>query len=223
MTTIGDTVSRIRNTIKGVREDAFITDRYIYSLVLKYAKLLITKQDTASKIMRFQSLFEALPCVELTPVDKIEACCGGIQSKCIIMRTKDRLPTVLEGAYGPLFRTISSIDGSIQCYKTYPSIYTNMVNSVNFKYNTNKYYWYLDGYLYFPNIDWESIRIEGLWDESITYLKCDTDTCKIRQEESTHFPEYLFAEIEKNVLGDILVLAKMPVEAGDDKQNILRS
>jgi hypothetical protein len=223
MTTIGDTVSRIRNTIKGVREDAFITDRYIYSLVLKYAKLLITKQDTASKIMRFQSLFEALPCVELTPVDKIEACCGGIQSKCIIMRTKDRLPTVLEGAYGPLFRTISSIDGSIQCYKTYPSIYTNMVNTVNFKYNTNKYYWYLDGYLYFPNIDWESIRIEGLWDESITYLKCDTDTCKIRQEESTHFPEYLFAEIEKNVLGDILVLAKMPAEAGDDKQNILRS
>jgi hypothetical protein len=146
MTTIGDTVSRIRNTIKGVREDAFITDRYIYSLVLKYAKLLITKPDTGTKIVKLQSLFEALPCVELTPVDKIEACCGGIQSKCIIMRTKDKLPTVLEGSYGPLFRTISSIDGSIQCFKTYPSIYTNMANTVNFKYNTNKYYWYLDGY-----------------------------------------------------------------------------
>lgn len=223
MTTIGDTISRLRNTIKGVREDAFITDRFIYSLVLKYAKLLITKQDTANKIMRFQSLFETLPCLELIEVDKVEACCSGIKSKCIIMRTKNKLPTVLEGAYGPLFRTISSIDGSIQCYKTYPSTYANMANTVNFKYNKNKYYWYLDGYLYFPNIDWEAVRVEGLWDESITYLKCDTDTCNIRQNEATHFPEYLFADIERNVINDIMVLAKMPTESGDDKQNILRS
>lgn len=223
MTTIGDTVSRVRNTIKGVREDAFITDRYIYSLILKYAKLFIKRQDTENKIMRFQSLFETLPCVELIEVDKIEACCSGIKSKCTIMRTKDKLPTVLEGAYGPLFRTISSIDGSIQCFKTYPSAYTNMVNTTTFKYNNNAYYWYSDGYIYFPNVIWESARIEGLWDASINFLKCDTDACTIRQDDPTHIPEYLFADIEKSVLGDIMILTKMPSETGDDKQNILRS
>ena len=152
MTTIGDSVSRLRNLVKGVKEDAFLTDRFLYSLVLKYAKMLIRRQDNENKIMRFQSLFESLPCVDLIEVDKIEACCSGIKSNCTIMRTKDKLPTVLEGAYGPLFRTVSSIDGSIQCFKTYPSTYTNMANTTTFKYNTNKYYWYLDGYLYFPNI-----------------------------------------------------------------------
>jgi hypothetical protein len=222
-TTIGDTISRVRNTIRGVREDAFLTDRFIYSLVLKYAKLYIRRQDTENKIMRFQSLFETLPCVDLIEVDKVEACCSGIKSKCIIMRTKDRLPTVLEGAYGPLFRTISSIDGSQQCYKTYPSTYTNMANTVNFKYNQNKYYWYSDGYLYFPNLIWDSVRVEGLWDASINFYKCDGDVCQGRQQDPTHVPEYLFAEIEKAVLGDIMILAKMPVESGDDKQNILRS
>ena len=223
MTTIGETISRVRNTIKGVREDAFLTDRYLYSVILKYAKLYIRRQDSENKIMRFQSLFETLPCVDLIDVDKIEACCGGIKSKCIIKRTKDRLPSVLEGAYGPLFRTISSIDGSIQCYKTYPIVYTDMANTTTFKYNNNAYYWYSDGYLYFPNILWESVRVEGLWDESISYLKCDGDVCKLRQDDPTHFPDYLFSEIEKAVFCDIMILAKMPNENSEYNQSVLRS
>ena len=223
MTTIGDTISRVRNVVKGVKEDAFLTDRLIYSLVLKYAKMLIKRQDNENKIMRFQSLFEALPCVELIEVDKIEACCSGIKSNCTIMRTKDKLPTVLEGAYGPLFRTVSSIDGSIQCFKTYPSTYTNMANTKTFKYNTNKYYWYLDGYLYFPNIVWESVRVEGLWNESVAMYKCDGDVCKARQDDDTHIPEYLFAEIEQMVAKDLLTMVQIPIENTDDNQNPLRS
>jgi len=222
-TTIGDTVSRVRNIVKGVKEDAFLTDRFIYALILKYAKLYIRRQDNENKIMRFQSLFETLPCVDLIEVDKIEACCSGIKSKCIIMRTKDRLPTVLEGSFGPLFRTISSIDGSILVYKTYPAIYTRMVNTTTYKYNKEKYYWYADGYLYFPNMVWESIRVEGLWEESVAYLKCDGDVCKGRQEDPTHIPEYLFAEIEQAVLKDLGAVVQMPTELSDDKMSPLRT
>ena len=40
-TTIGETVSRVRNTLKAVKEDAFLTDRFIYSVVSKFAKLFI--------------------------------------------------------------------------------------------------------------------------------------------------------------------------------------
>lgn len=222
-TTIGETVSRVRNLVKGVKEDAFLTDRLLYSLILKYAKLFIRRQDTENKIMRFQSLFEPLPCVELVEVDKVEACCADIKTNCTIMRTKDKLPVVLEGAYGPLFRTISSIDGSQQCFKTYPTTYTSMTKSSTFRYNKNKYYWYLNGYLYFPNITWEAVRIEGLWDESIAMYTCDGDQCAPRQDDQTHFPEYLFAEIEQSVLKDLGFLLQAPTEAGDDNQNPLRS
>lgn len=222
MTTIGETVSRVRNIMKGAKEDAFITDRFLYSIILKYAKMLIRRQDTENKIMRFQSLFETIPCIDLIDVDKVEACCAGIKSKCIIKRTKEKLPTVLEGAYGPLFRTISSIDGSTQVYKTAPSTYTNIANSKNYKYNNNKYYWYLNGYLYFPNIEWDAVAVEGLWDESIGYLKCDGDACLLRQDDQTHFPEYLFAEIESMVLKDLSILVQLPQEKGDDLQNQLR-
>jgi hypothetical protein len=224
MTTIGETISRVRNTIKGVREDAFITDRYIYSLILKYAKLFIQRQDTANRILKFQNLFETLPCVELIEVDKIEACCSGIKSKCTIMRTKEKLPLVLQGPYGPLFRTVSSIDGSTLAYETNPVTYTIMTHNTTFKYNKNAYYWYVDGYMYLPNVMWEAVRIEGLWSDSVNYLKCDSDlACKIRQEDNTHVPEYMFAEIEKMVLSDIMALAQIPQEPAENGQNVLRS
>jgi len=222
MTTIGESISRVRNTVKAVKEDAFLTDRFVYSLIMKYAKVYIRRQDNENKIMRFQSLFEVVPCVELIEVDRIEACCTDIKTGCTFMRTKNKLPQVMEGTYGPLFRTISSIDSSIEVRKTYPSTYASMTRLPSFKYNTNKYYWYLDGYLYFPNIEWETVRVEGLWEDDISFLKCGTDECKLRQDNPTHIPEYLFAEIEAMVIKDLSFQMQVPFEKGDDSQNQLR-
>ena len=222
-TTISETVSRVRNLVKGVKEDAFLTDRLLYSLILKYAKLYIRRQDTENKIMRFQSLFEVLPCVDLVEVDKIEACCADIKTNCKIMRTKEKLPTLLEGTYGPLFRSVGSLDGSVEMIKTYPSTYTAMEKTSTFKYNKTKYFWYLSGYLYFPNITWEAVRIEGLWDESIAMYVCDGDVCTPRQDDQTHFPEYLFAEIEQAVIKDLTFMIQAPPENADDNQSPLRS
>lgn len=222
-TTINDTVSRVRNTIKAVREDAFLTDRFIYSIILKYAKLYIRRLDNENKIMKFHSLFETLPSVDLIEVDKVDASCSGIKSKCTIMRTKDRLPSVFEGSFGPLFRTVSSLDGSQKMWKTYPAIFTAMANTTTFKYNKFKYYWFSDGYLYFPSIDWESIRIEGLWETSTSHFKCNSDPCKPKQDDPTNIPDYLFAEIEQAVLKDLSMTISAPVELLDDKMSPLRS
>lgn len=223
-TTIADTISRTRNLVKAVKEDAFLTDRFIYSLTLKHAKLYIKRMDDQNKIMRFQSLFEKMPCVDLIEVDKVEACCAGIKSGCIIKRTEFRLPTVMEGSYGALFRTISSIDGSIQVYKTFPSQFTKLANSPNYKYNKTFYYWYQDGYLYFPNLEWDAVTVEGLWEDSIAMFTCDGDYCQLRQEDATHIPEYLFAEIEGAVKADLLNTIQIPKEPGAaDNQSNLRT
>ena len=53
MVTIGDVVSRVRSQVKAEIQDAFVTDRYLYSLVLKYAKLYMRRQDSANKLMKF--------------------------------------------------------------------------------------------------------------------------------------------------------------------------
>lgn len=88
MTTIRESISRIRNVFKLVNEDAFLTDRFIYSLLIKYSKALIRRQDVENKLMQYDSLFETLPYVELIEVDKIEADCARLKTGCKIMRTK---------------------------------------------------------------------------------------------------------------------------------------
>jgi len=225
-TTIGYTVSRVRNSMKAVQEDAFVTDRYLYSVIIKYAKLFIKRQDNLNKLLRFRSFYRTLPCLELVEVDKIEACCGGITSGCIIMRTKEKIPTPFEGPAGPMFRTVSSIDGSQEIYATEPGTYTSMSKTTTFKYNKSKYYWYLNGHLYFPNIEWPSIRIEGIWEDDINNLACDgkdcDGDCTVKQEQETNIPDDLFAEIEQQVLAEILPTTQLPPDTGDDKQNIYR-
>jgi hypothetical protein len=41
MTTVGEAISRVRNTLKAVKEDPFLTDRTIYFSLIKYAKYTI--------------------------------------------------------------------------------------------------------------------------------------------------------------------------------------
>lgn len=223
-TTIGEATSRIRNVLKAVKEDPFLTDRFLYSLLMKYGKLLIRRQQNEGKIYGHSGLFKVIPCVELIEVDKIEACCIGIRTGCTFRRTKDKLPTFLEGNYGPIIRSVTTLDQSIGLTETYPSVYANMSKSTYFKYNKSKYYWYLDGHIYIPDVEWEGIRIEAMFEESIEHLICSSDSkeCVKEQDREFDIPDYLFAEIEQMVLKELMPSVQLPSDGADDAQNILR-
>lgn len=217
MNTIGEIVSRLRKIAKATSPDAFVTDRSLFSIFMKYAYLYLRRQDNLNRIMKYNTIFQALPCVELIEVDKVEACCVGIQSGCIIKRTKDKLPKIMDGAYGPLFRNITSIDRSNQVILTYPSTYTEMTKSKSFKFNKTKYCWYLDGYLYFPNLDWDAVLIEALFEYNL-----DQDECRNMQNSELRIPPYLYTEIETGFKQDILGIENIPADPVVDKQDNTR-
>ena len=220
MTTIGDAISRVRNTLKAVKEDPFLTDRVIYSSLLKYGQTLLKREDNQFKLMKISSIFKVLPYIELIDVDKVDAGCIGVFSGCYFKRSKDKLPTILDGAMGPVIRTTSSIDGTIEMFRTDPGTWVSMTKTTTFKYNTRKYFWYLNGYIYCPNIDWEAIRMEALFEGKIE--TCDTDPCLIRQNDPLLFPEYLFSEIEQFVIKELTMAIQIPTDGSDDSQNVLR-
>jgi hypothetical protein len=222
-TTIGEVISRIRNQLKAVKQDPFLTDRYIFSLITKHAYWLIKREDSKNKLMRFSSVMQTLGHIELIDVDKVEACCSGIKSTCTIKRTREKVPVFMQGYYGPLIRAVTSIDGSEIMQPTIPTTYVSIVNSTTFKYNKTKYYWYLNDYLYFPNLDWDAVRIEGIFEEDITKYNCDlSDDCLPRQLQSFNVPDYLHAEIESNVIKDFGLTIQLPIDVTADKQHILR-
>lgn len=183
--TIGEVISRVRNQFKGSKQDAFITDRLLYSVIMKYAKLLMRRQDTLNKLMKFNSVFQTLNFVELIEVDRAEADCRGIDTGCYFKRTKDKLPTMMEGYWGPLIRAVTSIDLSEDIDPTYPITFEKISKQKTFKYNKKHYYWYLNGYLYFPNLEWDAVRIEGVFEKILVHITviqmnaCMFRTCQL--------------------------------------------
>ena len=220
MTTIGETISRVRNTLKAVKEDAFLTDRIIYSSLLKYAQTLIKREDNQFRLMKISSLFRVLPYIELIDVDKVEAGCVGVYSGCYFKRSKEKIPGILNGMAGPIIRTTSSIDGTIEMFRTDPGTWVSMTKTTTWKYNRNFYFWYLDGYIYCPNVDWEAIRMEAIFEGTIE--TCDTKECETRQNEPFSLPEYLFSEVEQFVIKELTMTMSIPTDGPDDSQNILR-
>jgi len=223
MTTIGEAISRVRNTMKAVKEDPFLTDRTIYYSIIKYGKTLLKREDNMFRLMKLSSIFNVLPYVELIDVDKVEAGCTGVYSGCYFKRTKEKLPTIFDGMFGPIIRTVSSIDGSIEMFRTDPGTWVSITKSTTFKYNKRPYFWYLNGYLYVPNVDWDAIRIEAIFEGDTSAYTCDDDdNCLVRQDQALPFPEYLFSEIEQFVVKELTMTMQIPQDAADDSQNTLR-
>jgi hypothetical protein len=220
MTTIGEAISRVRNALKAVKEDAFLTDRTIYFALSKYAKTLIKREDNQFRLMKMSQIFQVLPYIELIDVDRVEAGCIGVYSECYFKRSKDKLPSILDGMFGPIIRTTSSIDGSIEMFRTDPGTWVSITKSSTFKYNKRPYFWYLNGYVYCPNIDWDAIRMEAIFENKVE--TCDTDDCQIKQDEPLAIPDYLFSEAEQFVLKELTTITQMPADGADDSQNSLR-
>jgi hypothetical protein len=220
--TIGDVLSRIRTQVKAVKQDALMTDRVIYTFVLKHAKWLMKREDSKNRLLGFSGVAQTMDYVELIEVDKVDACCTGLSSDCKIMRTKEKMPVFMQGYYGPLIRTVSSLDGSEELQPTNPNSYLAMSRSKNFKFNKAKYFWYLNDYLYFPNLEWDAVRIEGIFEDDVSRFTCEADSCKVRSDETFNVPDYLYGEIESQVFRDLAGIVQLPTDMPNDKQNALR-
>jgi hypothetical protein len=106
-------------------------------------------------------------------------------------------------------------------FRTDPGTWVSMTKTTTFKYNKKPYFWYLNGYVYCPNIDWDAIKMEAIFEGNVDI--CDPAAeCLVRQDETLPLPEYLFAEVEQLVVKELTMLMSVPVDSTDDGQNILR-
>ena len=86
-----------------------------------------------------------------------------------------------------------------------------------------KYFWWLNNYMYFPNIEWEAIKLEGIFQGDIEKYNCETQfLCSPRYEHQIFIPEFLFSEIEQQVVNSLVNTMKIPAEDSDNKLNANR-
>ncbi len=230
-TTIGDVTSRLRGQMKAVRQDTFLTDRMLYSLFIKHAALSIKRLDEKKKLTAFASVFETLDKVDMRVIDKVEASeCGAAPRSYATMSVSClKIPVFAEGAYGPMIRSITSIDGDEILKITTPDEYNYISKSKNFKYNTQKYAWWLNDRIYCPNLvtpdglPWPALRMEAMCSEDISAFKCnDESKCKPRQCHPLNIPDFILSEIEANVIKDLSFTLQAPEDNMHDNNNNLR-
>lgn len=221
--TIGEVLSRIRTQMKAFRQDAFLTDRDIYGFVLKHAKWLMKREDGKNKLMAFNGVMQTLDYVELVEIDRAECGAVGITSNITIKRTKQPIPVFMQGYFGPLIRTVASLDGSEELQPVLPTTYSNLTKTSTFKYNKTKYYWYIDDHLYFPNLEWDAVRVEGIFEDDISGYSSKLPNCVSRSDQSFNVPDYILAEMEQHVIQDLGIMLQVPADTSIDKQNIARA
>jgi len=219
---VGELTSQIRNLTKSLKQDnLYITDRLLYSLILTSATPLMYQEDSKMKLMKMDFMFTPIPYMELIEVDKVEADCVGIKSDCTIKRTKDKLPDILKGYWGLLIRSVTSLDGEVEVLPTNSRRYVRKSTSPNFKYDKTKYYWFSNGYLYFPDNEWDGIKIDAAFKEQLT--ECgDKDLCTDAQDMEIYMPEYIFKSVRNEVLQDLSIHYQIPVDQTNDKNNASR-
>lgn len=223
MLTIGQALAEIRGIYKLADQDSTLTDRFLYSLIRTPATALMRRQDSASKLLRFNGIFQPLDFEELVEVDQVAAACLGAPSGCTFRRTKHRLPEGFQGYFGPLLRSVTSLDISQDCQPIYPSMWAKMARQANFRYNYAHYYWYSDGYLFFPNVDWAAVMLEGVFEFNVAHRNYDGNQkdCLPRQQSPLAIPEFLLTEIKQQIRADLGLSAQLPSDPGQDNKHPL--
>lgn len=179
---------------KLLNADTRITDRFIYNEASSIRNTLLKQEANKNRLSAFSSLFKTINKVELINVDTIEAC--GIDSDCVILRTKHKLPKMVESSNGDLIRTIASLDGTKTVFLTTDLSFARRL-SINDKYAKNEALAFVrNRYMYFANITWPFAKIEAIFednDEIDNLNNCDDEeiTCTPAYERTFPIPNYL--------------------------------
>jgi hypothetical protein len=203
---VSEAISQVKNDLKLVHADKRVTNKFIYSLLTKHAAWLIKRESDQLRLIKSDNIWQTLHCIEIIDVPTTDPCCK-FKSKCSILRTKDKLPETFEDSWGILVKHVASIDNSQDLHPIKMSEWTRKLDNPNFKYDKTKYYFYKDGYLYFPNITWKLVTITGYFKDDITkYNLCDetsqTLNCSILDTE-WRVPLHLQSMIIDSVLKEL--------------------
>ena len=194
MNTKGEGISAIRNDFRLIHADVRITNKALDSKLTGYTAKLIKEESDKHKITKVDAIWQSLECQELIDVPTTDDCCK-FKTKCSIKRLKDPLPDLFEDSDGVLIRTVTSIDYSSSLQ---PIKYSEWIRKLEnrSKYDKTLYYFYRNGYLYFPNLEWKYATISGLFKENVgRFNNCDGSTpkeyCQSRLDDHWNVPEYI--------------------------------
>lgn len=214
--TIRKAISEVK---KGLREndaDSRLSNKYVYALIKKHAADVLRQRSDAFRILKQQSFYQTLNCVTVEEAPLIDPCCG-IRSKCTVYRTRDRLPRMYEDSYGAIIKNVLTIDGSFELQPVTPDGWDRKRKNPWGSGGAMKdvYYFYNDGYLYFPMSTWRKVKIRAYFQEDVSDLNlCDncgntpSTECRRYMDNQFFLPPDLWKYVSERVNQELLTIYK---------------
>lgn len=207
MATLRNLVSTTRSSHKLLSTDSMLTDRAIAAELKTSTFLLLKRETNLRKLWATDTIFTAIPCLELIEVS-ISECCDYVDP-CTIARSKYKLPRISEGNYQYLIQGVYSINAMSGKGKKIKEITVNRyLNLLKLPIIKNEiYYWIMNGYLYVTNPLLQAVRMSAMFEEDVPNeimfgeeccgkTATDEEWCKNPLDKEFALPGYL----EKQVL-----------------------
>jgi len=211
---IGELINQIRGVFRLTSADNDLTDREVFALCKKHRSWLIKREAKKNKILTNAKVMTPNSCIELIDVDIAECC--DISSFCMVKRSKDKLPEIMSDDSGPLIGFVSSLDKVVKVYPTTVGNWLNKKKSTVYKYDTNKYYWIYNDYIYSPNIEWDFLFMLAANEDPVDPCNL-VETCAPMQSKRFNCPDYLIGELVSNVMKDLNPVVQLPSQEKVDK------
>lgn len=229
--TVRESIHRVKRMLREINADSRLSNKMVYSLLLNHAKWLIYRESEKLRLLKKDKVYQKLKCVEVIEAPLIDPCCG-LKSKCTVYRTKDKLPDLFEDSAGVIIKDVVTIDGLTSLTPIKASEWERKIeNPWLSKNKKNQFYFYSDGYLYFPNGSWKKVEIIAMFKKDTSeYNICDEKTtCDDESKGCVRFldtefilPDYLEAQMYDAVLKDLAnIYKKLPEKSTEiDKKDI---
>lgn len=222
MATIGEVISRLKNTLKLVNEDAFVTDRYIYNVVRKYSESILLKYQTLN-IITNPELYSQLY-LELEDSTDLPEELGGLKDIIIhgnLKKSIIKVPEIRSYMGKQLIQSVYSVDYFTQYQQLTLKELAIFKNSFYRKFIKPLFYYMKDGYLYLLD-DVEKVMISAAFKDDVSVYKGNEygkKECPRIQDSKFSYPENILSEAESMALQEIAMRynIQLPPEK-DDKQ-----
>lgn len=212
-------ISIVQNTLNSLSNDMFVHPKLILNIGRDVVSDFLKKDSESRRVTTISEGWSEIECLPLIEVPITECSDLDVRLCNKLMRTKDKLPETFSGYYGNLIKHVASINfGQFYDFVRSPRIWKDIQNRP-FKDNRVKYYFFINGYIYIPNSDVESIRVEALfkhkWEiDKINKKDCTTckkDCIKILDYEFV-CPDYLLLAVETETVNRIINKLKIPAD-----------
>ena len=235
MTTIGEVVARLRNSIKEVADDSAYSNRYLWNAYSTALKQLIKQDSVAGKLYSTASAWTPI-CIEMEPVSSLYCNCFCLPYDVTVYRSTRKIPTFLESSDGIVYRWLATPDMSKRFVIVNPTQYQI---KKKIKYNKEKYAFIHDEYLYTPDHQYPWLSLSALFQGDVTDFQCDNQGtvpeeptklqetvleggCAKRLYSKVGIPDYLEDAAIKIARAELLPLTQVRTDENPNANNVQR-